>query len=150
MEKTKVALNKLYHVLLLLNANTEIHVKTKINFLNAINDDLNTPKAISILFTTMKIINRAKDKSSKNIQSLIYTIKYLGNIIGLLKYDPKIFLNIKDKKDNNLEKITQLIEKREHARKEKNWDLADKIRATLKKMKIKIEDKKDTTTFSQI
>lgn len=144
--KSKTALDKLYKTLFLLNETSKLKTDIYKDFINALNDDLNIPKAISILFNTIKKIKQSKNKLSTDTQSLIYTIKYLGNIIGILKNNPQDFLE--KKVTYNKEKIDFFLEKRNIARKEKNWKLADKIRQKLKTLGITIEDKKDGTSVS--
>ncbi len=141
IRNTKKALDKLYKIILNSPKKTSVNTEIKEKFIAALKDDFNTPKAISILFNTA---HKIKNTSKTKIHTLIYTIKYLGNIIGILKHNPVDFLNKKKQHVNykNSNKINILIQKRDKARKEKNWPLADKIRLILKNLEIKIEDKK--------
>jgi len=143
-------LNNLYKTILPLTKekkNIVQHFKTR--FIHALNDDLNTPKAISILFEIIKKVKFEKNTSLDNVQDLIYTIKHLGNIIGIFKINPHLFLN-KNNLNTKSKKIELLIEKRNKARKQKNWKLSDEIRIKLNQMNIKIEDKKYTTIYSKL
>lgn len=148
IEKSKKALEKLYKTLLSLNNTSTLNNDFYQIFINALNDDLNIPKAISILFSYVKKIKQSKDKLSNETQSLIYTLKYLGNIIGILKSNPQDFIENKIK--YNKEKIDYFLEKRNIARQEKNWILADKIRKKLQKLGITIEDQKNGNTLTKI
>lgn len=62
-------------------------------FYDAMNDDFNTPKAISILFELCKEINILLKLGKKNHAiKLMYQLKFLSNSIGLLKQNPIDFL----------------------------------------------------------
>ena len=99
--------------------------KTKNKFLKVMNDDFNTPQALAVIFDFMKEINkRGGGKKSYNF---------------MLELD-KIF-NILTIKESSISKeIKKLLEKREKARKEKNYQEADKIREEIKKLGYYIED----------
>lgn len=63
------------------------------NFYNAMNDDFNTPAAISVLFSLLKKINTSfKNNNIHVAMQLLYQLKYLSNIIGLLNKTPYLFL----------------------------------------------------------
>jgi len=97
-------------------------------FEEAINDDLNIPKALGVAWNMVRYPEKSKD---------IYEL--------LLKMDSVFGLGIEDagKKDAEPEldsEIEQLIEERQQARKEKNWKRADEIRDRLKEMGIELQD----------
>lgn len=124
------ALNNLYNGLLKLKYVNFVHKTFKAKFFTALDDNFNTAKAISILFEILR-------QSDHDIK-LLFTLKYLGNILGLLKYNPKYFLRVKVKKKI----VRKLIKKRDIARKEHNWILADNLRFRLERLGCKIVDKK--------
>ena len=151
IEKAINALNYLYKTII--EFEIEINSKYKnINsrykkFRNAINKDINTPEALSVLFNIAKKINKTKDISYDKSKILARDLKILGNSIGILKYDPKIFLNINNENIKNINYIKNLIEKRNIARKSKNWYIADKIRNKLNDLNVVLEDNKNKTIF---
>jgi len=99
--------------------------KYKKEFMNAVNDDLNTPVALSILWEVI----RNKELNNKEKYELI---KEFDKILGLnLDIEEKIELSDEQKK---------LIEQREEARKRKDWKTADEIRNKLKEQGIILED----------
>ncbi|WP_058486082.1 cysteine--tRNA ligase [Defluviitalea phaphyphila] len=102
-------------------------------FEEAMEDDFNTADAISVIFELVRFTNiHANSKSSKKFALTIKEkIINLCNILGLLEKEEE---NIIDKE------IEELINKRQKARKEKNWALADKIRDDLKERGIILED----------
>jgi len=101
--------------------------KHKAAFLKAINDDLNTPVALSVVYDVIK------DKKLGNKQKL----SLLNN------FDKVLGLQFKEMKRQTI-KLTKeqkdLIKQRETARKDKDWKKADKLRGQLKKQGILIED----------
>ena len=101
-------------------------------FITAMDDDLNTADAISVIFELVKEINTAlaemNENSKKNALALITE---LCDVLGISKEKEETLL------DSDIE---ELIEKRNNARKEKNFALADEIRDSLKEMGIVLED----------
>ncbi|MGE5631554.1 MAG: cysteine--tRNA ligase [Caulobacteraceae bacterium] len=98
-------------------------------FEEAINDDLNIPKAMSVVWNIIK----HPVKSDKFFQLLVKMDSVLG--LGIDKVEKK------EKVEESIsEDIERLIEERQKARKEKNWALADKIRDDLKAQGIILED----------
>ena len=101
-------------------------------FITAMDDDLNTADAISVIFELVKEINtylaEMNESSKKNALALITE---LCDVLGISK----------EKEDTLLDSdIEELIEKRNNARKERNFALADEIRDSLKEMGIILED----------
>ncbi len=120
-------------------------------FMQAMDDDFNTPVAISILFEISHVINKTKDNAEK--QTLFYLINYLGELLGLLQSDANTFLRGKssntDSQSDDLtdEDIEALIEQRKQAKADKNWAECDKIRDTLKEQGIILEDTAEGTRW---
>lgn len=107
--------------------------KYKDSFIEKMDDDFNTADAISVIFDLVKDINiNVNVNSSKSlIKSCIELIRKLGSPLGILQ---------KSTKQNIEVEIEGLIQKRQDARKNKDWALADKIRDELKKKGIVLED----------
>jgi len=112
--------------------------KTKKNFEKSMNNDLDTPKALASIFDLVKQGNKLldKDKINKAEAKAIYKL--------LMEFDKALGI-MKIKKVTKIPKakesmILRLIEKRERARKTKDWKKADQIRNKLKKIKIEIKD----------
>ncbi len=111
-------------------------------------DDFNTAKALARVFDLVTIINRLHDKSETG------DISY--NSLRKLKKELPILvievLGIKEEKsgdDIHLPKLMDLIiELRERARSQKDFDTADLIRSRLQKINIVLNDGLDKTTFS--
>ena len=113
----------------------------KERFLEAINDDLNFPLAMSIIWEIAR-----NEKPSKKIAELL--LQFDG-VLGLdLKNSEKY---IENQKNIDLpEEITELIEKRKQARNEKNWDLSDKLREELIEKGYIVKDTKTGMTIEKI
>jgi len=95
----------------------------------AINDDLNMPIAMSIVWDIVKYPKKSKD---------------LANL--LLKFDDVLGLKIDEKIDNAQdipEEIIKLVEERKIARENKDWNLSDKLRDIIRAKGYNIKDTKD-------
>lgn len=111
----------------------------------AMADDFNTPEALAALFDLTREINQLRDtKQLGKAQELSALLKQLGTTLGLLQEKPEKFL--KAGVDQDL--IEKLIASRNTARKNKNWELADKIRDELGSMGISLEDTSQGTTWT--
>ncbi|MCX7748271.1 MAG: cysteine--tRNA ligase [Clostridia bacterium] len=107
----------------------------KKRFIGAMDDDINTADAISVIFDMVREINSsitaASGTSQQTIDYSLNLLKELGGVLGILQ---------KQKSDHLESEIEELISKRQQARKEKNWKLADEIRDQLKDKGILLED----------
>lgn len=112
-------------------------------FTQAMNDDFNTPVALSILFQLSREINKS------NSSVLASTLKYLSGIMGFLQEDPNAFLQSGFADDDKIN-IEQLIAERIQAREARNWAKADKIRAELLTQGIALEDGDQGTTWRRV
>ena len=103
-------------------------------FKNALEDDLNTSLAITILYDVLKDENLSNDTK-------LELVKKFDNVLSLSL--------IKDNKiDSDLEKyILEKIEERKQAKINKNYELADNIRKELEEKNIIIKDTREGTTF---
>ncbi|MBU0545675.1 cysteine--tRNA ligase [Patescibacteria group bacterium] len=106
-------------------AKAQESLKTK--FFEHINDDLDTPGALALIWTALK------DKTIS-----LETLLKLDEVLGL-----KIKENMEQKEEELPEKIKMLISERDNARAEKDWTKSDDIRGKLEKMGYEVEDTKD-------
>jgi len=115
-------------------------------FKAAMDDDFNTPEAVSVLFELAKAINKASD--SDEAIRLGHCMVYLGAVLGFLQDDPKHFLISSVQSDQlDSELIEALIVERNLAREAKNWARADEIREQFKQMGVVVEDKAGKTRW---
>ncbi|MCV2499985.1 MAG: cysteine--tRNA ligase [Candidatus Lightella neohaematopini] len=117
-------------------------------FFQAMDDDFNTPLALSILFNIAHKTNFLRTKHDNILAfKLANTLKKLANILGLLYHDTNDFLNQYKKNFSDLTKINLLIQQRNLARKQKKWDIADNIRKQLLLKGIRLEDNDNNTIW---
>lgn len=109
-------------------------------FIAAMDDDFNTPVAMSVLFDLAHEIQRLREKNDiDNAANHGALLKYFGGIFGLIQKDPEEFFK-SGSDDLDVNKIEALIAARQQARADKNWAEADKIRKTLDDMSVILED----------
>ncbi|MCX7842817.1 MAG: cysteine--tRNA ligase [Clostridia bacterium] len=110
-------------------------VELKARFVEAMDDDLNTADALAAIFEIVKEVNSnitsVSNSSSAIIDFSYGMIRELGGVLGIAQKQKEKGLDVE---------IEEMIEKRQQARKEKNWKLADEIRDKLKDMGISLED----------
>ncbi|MEM3506412.1 MAG: cysteine--tRNA ligase [Candidatus Bathyarchaeia archaeon] len=112
-------------------------------FFEAMDDDFNTPKAISSLLGLSKAIRKLNLESfSKHaLNKAINTFKELGSIIGILKEEKEL----EEKIVEGL--IETIVEVRDYLKKKKDWSMSDKIREKLDKLGIILEDTPEKTLW---
>lgn len=108
----------------------------EIDFINALNDDLNTPKALGVFFNFLNEFNKKNISSSNNLHnSERYKAESFVNLFN------SIFQCLSDSSSNPFpENVKKLLESRELARNEKNWELSDQIREKLSELGWNVED----------
>lgn len=116
-------------------------------FIDAMDDDFNTPVALSVLFEIAHEIQRLREQSQlEQAAAFAALMKKLGALFCLLQNDPETYFqgNIDS---TELVKIEALIASREVARQQKNWAEADKIRQELTDMGVVLEDTSKGATW---
>ena len=140
-------LNKIYKILHegkdLLTNNSD---KVDEDILNAMSDDLNTPKAISILNSLVKKYPKLEDSQKANC---INKIKSSGQLLGILHQDPEIWFS-KDTSHMDIDLIERLMKQRDEAKALKNYSEADSIRQKLSGMGVEILDSKDGSKWKPV
>ncbi len=141
LDEAQAALTRLYTALRGVDADAseQLDEQQVERFKQAMDDDFNTPVALSVLFDLAREINKSDDLPEK--QKLAHTLKHLAAVLGVLQDDPESFL--KGGLDNSglaEENIEQLIQQRQQAKQAKNWAEADRIRDQLKEQGIVLED----------
>lgn len=109
-------------------------------FLENLNDDLNTPAALTVFYSNITKLQKLS-KDSLAAKTLNATILAEMEILGLFPLPLIKNISISNKE------IEELITTRQQAKKEKNFALADKIRDDLQKKGIIIYDSKEGTTW---
>jgi len=104
----------------------------------ALEDDINTPKAMAEFSALAKSVNKASDADEK--QSLTAMMLASGDLMGLLQSDPEEWFAGDVEGELSADDIGALIEKRNAARAAKDFASADAVRDQLAAAGIKIED----------
>ncbi len=134
--------------------------KLEEKFREAMDDDFNTALAIAHLFDGVRTMNRLiatkkflkKRELVAQVQDLHATILRLGEVIGLFRSQPSVWLEkVKlaglAKLDITQEKIEELIQQRLQARKEKDFSRGDEIREDLEAQGILLLDTREGTSW---
>ncbi len=116
-------------------------------FNEAMDDDLNTPEALAVLFELARDVNRARDEDPAQARQLAATLRQLGGILGLLQDDPEHYLHSLSGGAPETDQIEALIAQRNAARAAKNWAEADRIRDELTAQGIVLEDGSEGTSW---
>jgi cysteinyl-tRNA synthetase len=146
--QSKNALARFYTALRFLPAaDRALNTTFEHGFVEAMDDDFNTPIALSELFALAHEIQRLRDKDPKTAASHAALLKYLGGILGILQSDPEAFFQFGS--DVDASKVEALIAARQQARRDKNWAEADRIRDELAAMAVTIEDGPSGTTWKK-
>lgn len=106
----------------------------KTTFIEAMDDDINTANAVTVLFDLAREANiyaKADHVSKTTLEHVIALFEELTGVLGLTIANEKELLD---------EEIDQLIQERNTARAERNFARADEIRDLLKEQKIQLED----------
>ena len=117
-------------------------------FQAAMNDDFNTPEAMSVLFDLARECNRVAKSgeagAEQNAAQLARLLVRLGGVLGLLQGDPETFLQSGSADaEVDADAIDALVAQRRQARADKDWALADEIRDKLTAMDVVVEDGAD-------
>ncbi|WP_323834825.1 cysteine--tRNA ligase [Photorhabdus africana] len=150
LKQARTALERLYTALRgtdasVLSAGGEVF---EARFIDAMNDDFNTPEAYSVLFDMAREINRLKSEDMDAANGLAAELRKLAGILGLLQQQPEQFLHRGIQADDEeIAKIEALIKQRNDARKNKDWPLADSARNQLNEMGIELEDGPQGTSW---
>ena len=165
LRQAKVALDRLYTALDGLQ-DVDADVGEAPEVMEALMDDLNTPKALAALHALATEANKAADPAER--ASVKGALLAGGDLLGLLGQEPRAWLQgIKDQTvvrvgagtlelkggavtavdGISVEEVERLITMRSDARKQRNFAQADKIRAELEAKGIVLEDRPEGTTW---
>ena len=119
------------------------------DFKAAMDDDFNTPQALSVIFELVKEVNRTleqrQDTSLGTLSAMDKIFRDLaGDVLGVLPEN----LDSRVSGDRVAGLVETLLALRNEYRAEKAWDKADAIRDRLSELGIAIEDGQDKTTWS--
>ncbi|MCH2320040.1 MAG: cysteine--tRNA ligase [SAR202 cluster bacterium] len=111
-------------------------------FVQAMDDDLNTPRALAVLFDLRREINRARD-DNQDVTSAQSLLAHLGSVLGLqLDY-------VTDNSGDVAPLVELLIKTRAGLRSAKQFEAADHIRDRLTELGYTLEDTPGDTTWKR-
>lgn len=163
LDNARAGLDTLYNAIRGLDitqAGFEAEEETAQRFLSAMDDDFNTPEAISQLFDLAKECNRLRNGDEK-LGHVARQLKGLAGLLGLLQRNPEDYFKQAipvhaAKLTSNApttkivmseETVDALIERRNRARQDKDWAESDRIRDELATAGIMLEDGAKGTTW---
>ena len=103
----------------------------KEQFIEAMDDDLNTANGLTALFMLVSDINSAKDQSRETLEYAANIFDELAGVLGL---------RLKSEEERIPEEILRMAEERTEARKAKNFQLADELRNRITEAGFVLED----------
>ena len=115
-------------------------------FQKAMNSDFNVPEALAVLHELATELNQLKSQQDMLAVSYAALLVKLGNVLGILYENPEQFLQA-NTAAVDAANIEELIAKRNQARKDKDWPLADQLRGELDALDIVLEDGAAGTTW---
>ena len=113
----------------------------------AMDDDFNTPEALSVLFEMVSEIHRIKHENPALANQLGALLVRLGGSLGLLQAEPAAFLQHSVEADVDKAEIDKLVAERVAARASQDWRRADEIRDQLSALNVVIEDSAGGSTW---
>jgi cysteinyl-tRNA synthetase len=148
LAKTRRSLDRIYGVLRRLGDVEAAAAEVPEAFLDALLDDINTPKAMSELFALAGAANKAEtgDEKARAKGELLAA----GAMLGLGQDDPDAWFGLTGMDPAERAAIDALIERRQAARVAKDWALADEVRDELNARKIQVDDGPEGSTWRKV
>ena len=148
LQTARGALERFYHTLKGRDLSVEgmDNADYEARFRAAMDDDFNTPEALSVLFELARTINRHAANEASRADALAVTLRRLGSILGILQQGAADFLRL-GAADVEAEQVEALIEARNQARRDRDFARADEIRDQLLAMDVVLEDSRAGTTW---
>lgn len=126
-----------------LAAEAEQIMARKADFLAAMDDDFNTANAIAVLFEITRDINTLLKNESVSADILRTLLGFYDELLGLFGFLPE------EKTVDGDAEIEALVAERTKAKKEKDYQKADELRARLKEMGVTLEDTPQGTKWKK-
>jgi len=144
LDDARQSLTRLYTAMKAVPAqagNVDWNKPSAARFLAAMNDDINTPEAVAVLFDLANEVNRSQSLSAAVL------LKSLGGVLGLLQRNPEEFLRGDLPAGWTAVRIAEMIAARAQAKKGRNYSESDRIRDELLAAGIVLEDGPAGTTW---
>jgi cysteinyl-tRNA synthetase len=137
LEASQKALKKLKNKISEMKDGGKVSNKFKEKFKGKLEDDFALPEALTVVYEVLKSDLSDKDKKA--------TILDFDKVLGL-----KLSEKNSKKEEKVPEKVALLVEKRQKAREEKNWEQSDDLREKINKLGYKILDTGDKQKIEKI
>ncbi len=138
--QSKKTLDRIYQALREFEGVKPLSTPPPQNFMDALHDDLNTPKAISIIYELSRNLN----------QDNLGAFNAAAKLLGIAQENPSDWLGYGAASDADSDKIETLIQERKDAKASKDFTRSDEIRDQLTAMGITIEDTPNGTIWKKI
>lgn len=147
IETARRMLDRLYGALRGIQLSDEARATVAVpkELLAALEDDINTPKALAELFALARALNKATEQRER--ESLAAQMYASGALLGLLADDPEQWFAGHVKGEIASDDIETLIEERNVAKRARDFARADAIRDRLQQAGVTIQDGRDGTTW---
>ncbi len=122
-------------------------IKLRDDFIKAMDDDFNTPKALSIIHKLASIANKKIIPSSNAVAAVMamQVFREANEVLGLFE---ELFIEERGREEELINSLVELaLAIRQRHRAMKNWEIADWIASELRKLGIELSDSKDKTTW---
>ena len=150
IESARKKLDRLYGALRGIDVPAELRRETgpAAAFIDALEDDLNTPMAMSELFGLARELNRSDEPARRQV--IAAQILACGDLMGVLQSDPESWFARDADGQISAAEIAALLAERDAARAARNFDIADAIREQLAADGVQIEDGPAGTTWRRL
>ena len=140
-------LDRLYGAIRGIEVSDEVRAAAEVpaELIAALEDDINTPKAMAEFFALARALNKSNDPAE--MEAMAAQMLATGELMGLLVSDPESWFAGHVDGDVAADDIEALIARRNEARANKDWAAADGFRDQLSEMGVTIEDGPDGTTW---
>ena len=146
IDQSRNVLDRLYRVLNSSKVSVLDSTEPSPKVVEALCDDLNTSIALAEINNLANQLSKANNEQDE--VELKTKLISSANLLGILQQNPEEWLGYSKADDSiNQEKIQELIDRRNIARTNRDFELADKIRSQLNEMNIEIEDTSDGTIW---
>jgi cysteinyl-tRNA synthetase len=147
LESARRMLDRLYGAVQGISVSDEVRAAADVpaDLLAALEDDLNSPKAMAALFGLAKSLNKADD--AKRREALAAQMYASGELMGLLGSDPDEWFAGHVEGDLSTDEIEALIEQRNTAKAAGDYAAADAVREQLSEAGVTIQDSREGTSW---
>ncbi|MEO5372952.1 MAG: cysteine--tRNA ligase [Alphaproteobacteria bacterium] len=148
LRQARLALDRFYTALRGVAESPDDQVPPPAEMLEALEDDLNTPRAMAVLHETATALNKATDATER--ARLKGALLAGGRLLGVLGQDPEAWMKGGESDELKNAVIERLIADRAAARASRNFAEGDRIRTYLKERGVLLEDGAGGTTWRRV